>query len=159
MELVFRPLEKAQAHEIIGWHYEPPYDVYNIDDGDTTAVMQDLLRPEYAYHAILTQAGELIAFCCFGQDAQVPGGTYDADALDIGLGVRPDLTGQRQGQAYVQAVLDFARRVPAPRLYRATIAAFNARAQRVWTRAGFRLVERFLSTHSHQPFVILTYGI
>lgn len=159
MELVFRPLEKAQAHEIMGWHYEPPYDVYNMGRGDTTAAIQDLLRPEYAYHAILTQADELVAFCCFGKDAQVPGGTYEADALDIGLGVRPNLTGQGQGQAYVQAVLDFARRMYAPRVYRVTIAAFNTRARRVWTRAGFQLVQRFESTHSRQPFVICVYGM
>ena len=101
----------------------------------------------------------MVAFCCFGEDAQVPGGDYSAEALDLGLGVRPDLTGQGQGQVYIQAVLDYARRHYAPRSCRVTIAGFNTRAQRAWTKAGFRPMQRFESTHSHQPFVIYGYGI
>jgi ribosomal-protein-alanine N-acetyltransferase len=158
-DLILQPLEEAHAREIIGWHYEPPYDLYDLGGGDADEVLKDLLCPDYAYHAMLTPKGELVAFCCFGRDAQVPGGNYDTAALDLGLGVRPDLTGQGRGHVYVQAVLGFARRRYAPRVYRVTIAAFNTRAQRAWTRAGFQPVERFESTHSHRPFVILTYGI
>jgi len=116
---------------MLGWHYETPYDVYDLSGGDEDAVLEDLLPPEYAYHAILSPNGKLVAFCCFGADAQVPGGDYTAQALDIGLGVRPDLTGQGQGSTYVQAVLDFAKRTWSPPAYRVTIAEFNTRAQRV----------------------------
>jgi RimJ/RimL family protein N-acetyltransferase len=159
MELVFQPLTEEHARTIIGWRYEPPYDLYDLGRGDPEAVVEDLLRPDYAYHAILTSEGELVAFCCFGEDGQVPGGNYDSDALDLGLGVRPDLTGQGQGGDYVQAVLDFAQRTFSARAFRVTIAAFNARAQRVWQKAGFRPVERFESTHSRRPFVVYLYGI
>jgi RimJ/RimL family protein N-acetyltransferase len=159
MAFVFQPLTEAQARKIIGWRYEPPYDVYNLDREDPEAVVEDLLHPDHAYHALLTPEGELVAFCCFGRDGQVPGGNYDSDALDLGLGVRPDLTGQGQGSTYVQAVLDFAQRSFSARAFRVTIAAYNARAQRVWQKAGFRPVERFESAHSRQPFVIYRYGM
>ena len=159
-DLVFRPLDGSHAREIIGWHYKPPYDLYDLSSGDEAdQIVEELLDPELAYHAILTPEGELVAFCCFGKDAQVPGGCYGKQALDLGLGVRPDLTGQGQGATYVRAVLAFARLKYAPRRYRVTIAEFNLRAQRAWTKAGFRLVQRFTSARSRRPFVVLVYGI
>ena len=133
-ELVVQPLEEVHAREIVGWHYEPPYDLYDLGTDDVDQVVEDLLDPSNAYHAILTAAGELVAFCCFGPDGQVPGGNYGQEALDLGLGVRPDLTGRGQGTSYVRTVLAFAQRKFAPPGYRVTIAEFNARAQRVWAR-------------------------
>ena len=153
-KFVFQPLEEAHARAILEWHYEPPYDVYDLGGSDADEVVAGLLDPEYAYHVMLSPAGELVAFCCFGEDAQVPGGDYSAEALDIGLGVRPDQTGQGQGSAYVQAALNFARRAWAPRKVRVTIAEFNTRAQRVWETADFCRVQRFSSTHSGRPFLI-----
>lgn len=154
IEFVFRPLEETHARAMLDWHYEAPYDVYDLRGSDADAIVQDLLTPEYAYHAVLTPEGELVAFCCLGADAQVPGGDYRTEALDIGLGVRPDLTGQGTGSAYLQAVLDFAQRTWSPTTYRVTIAAFNVRARRVWQKAGFLPVQRFESTHSGRPFLV-----
>jgi hypothetical protein len=44
----------------------------------------------------LKSAGEVgqIGFCCFGPDAQLRGGDYHEPALDVGLGLRPDLVGK-----------------------------------------------------------------
>jgi GNAT superfamily N-acetyltransferase len=158
-ELVVQPLEETHAREILAWRYEPPYDIYDLHGDDGDEIVKSLLIPDYAYHAILGPDKELVAFCCFGEDARVPGGNYSEEALDLGLGVRPDLTGQGQGQIYIQTILDYARRYYAPRIYRVTIAEFNTRAQRAWTKAGFQPVQRFEATHRHQPFVIYAYGI
>jgi RimJ/RimL family protein N-acetyltransferase len=157
--LTIEPLAEPHAREIVKWHYKAPYDVYDMGGDDVDQVIDDLLNPEYAYHALLAPGGELVAFCCFGKDGQVPGGNYATPALDLGLGVRPDLTGRGEGHVYVKAVLEHARRTSAPRMCRVTIAEFNLRAQRVWARAGFRLVERFESTHSSRPFLVFTYGM
>jgi GNAT superfamily N-acetyltransferase len=158
-QFVFEPFKEAHARAIIEWRYEPPYDIYNLDGGDTDEMVQELLTPEYRYHAILSNRGTLVAFCCFGADARVPGGDYGEEALDIGLGVRPDLTGQGEGSRHVQAVLDYARRTWSPRAVRVTIAEFNTRAQRVWCKAGLQPVQRFESTYSGRPFVIYAYGM
>lgn len=159
MRFLFQPLKEPQARAILAWRYAPPYDVYDLGGGDVDAVVRDLLRPEYAYYAMLSPQGELVAFCCFGADAQVPGGDYSADALDIGLGVRPDRTGQGEGQVYVQTVLDCAQRTWSPHAYRVTIAEFNVRAQRVWEKAGFFRVQRFTSTHSGRPFLVYLWDV
>ena len=104
--LTFCPMTETHARSIVAWRYDPPYDIYDVSTGNAEETVQVYLDPRYAYHAILAAEGELAAYCCFGVDAQVPGGDYDQPALDIGLGVRPDLTGQGRGGAYVRAVLD-----------------------------------------------------
>ena len=104
---------------------------------------------------ITDEQGELVAYCCFGLDARVPGGDYDTPALDIGLGVRPDLTGQGRGLGYLLAVLGVAQRTVSPGTFRVTVAEFNKRAQKVWRRAGFRPVQRFVRQQDGRPFVIL----
>ena len=92
----------------------------------------------------------------FSPDGQVPGGDYRANALDIGMGLRPDLTGQGRGLMYVKAILDFAHRTFAPTAFRVTVAQFNKRALRVWEKAGFRAIQTFHSKHDGKTFVMLS---
>jgi 8-oxo-dGTP pyrophosphatase MutT (NUDIX family)/RimJ/RimL family protein N-acetyltransferase len=154
--LTFRPIDEATARVILGWRYEPPYDIYDPSFGDFEEAMQVFLDPQNAYHAITDEHGHLVAYCCFGPDGQVPGGNYRAAALDIGLGMRPDLTGQGRGLAYVNAVLDFARRTFSPTAFRVTVAKFNQRALRVWEKAGFQPVQTFQKRGDGTAFVILS---
>ncbi len=151
MKLDFRAMDEASAQAITRWRYEPPYDVYNVRP-DAVHVFLD---PKNAYYRITDGQGQLIAFCCFGPDAQVPGGDYTAAALDIGLGVRPDLTGKGQGLRYVAAVLAFAGRTFAATRWRVTVAKFNRRALRVWEKAGFRPVQTFRRGGAGRAFVVL----
>jgi homoisocitrate dehydrogenase len=153
----FRPMDEASARQVLAWRYEPPYEMYNLtspEDG-ADATVEFLTDAQNGYYVVDDERGELVAFCCFGADAQVLGGDYAADALDIGLGMRPDLTGRGNGGTYVEAVLDFARRRFMPSAFRVTIAAFNGRARRVWTRAGFQEVQTFERRTDGVPFVIM----
>ncbi|WP_244329384.1 GNAT family N-acetyltransferase [Tolypothrix sp. PCC 7910] len=99
--------------------------------------------------------GELVAFCCFGKEAQVPGGDYRHEALDIGLGVRPDLTGLGRGHMYIADVLNFARSKFNATHFRITIAAFNERAHRAWKKAGFQQEQTFKAQDNKEPFIVL----
>ncbi|HMO59175.1 MAG TPA: hypothetical protein PKA05_09130 [Roseiflexaceae bacterium] len=154
--LIFRPIDTAAIAEILTWRYPPPYDRYHliIPPDQVAQVTHYFLDPLYAYHRIDDENGSLVAFCCFGIDAQVAGGDYRSDALDLGLGVRPDLVGRGQGKVYTAAVIDFARTTFCPPALRVTIAAFNERAQRAWVANGMQLVSRF-SAVDGLPFVIL----
>ena len=152
----FNSMDEASTRAIPEWRYDAPYDMYNVAPGDAEKEMQLFLDPQNAYHTITDERGDLVAYCCFGVDAQVPGGDYSAAALDIGLGVRPDLTGQGRGLTYVNAVIDFARRTFPPTAFRVTIAEFNKRALRVWEKAGFRPVQTFQREKDGRAFVILT---
>jgi ribosomal-protein-alanine N-acetyltransferase len=156
LSLTFQLMDEASARAVPEWRYDAPYDIYNINPDDVEKEMQLFLDPQNAYHTITDEHGDLVAYCCFGPDGQVPGGDYRAAALDIGLGVRPDLTGQGRGLTYVNAVLDFARRTFPPTAFRVTVAEFNKRALRVWKKAGFRPVQIFQRREDSLPFVILT---
>lgn len=155
LPFTFQLMDEASARATLEWRYDTPYDLYNIAPDDAEKEMQLLLDPQNAYYTITDEHGHMVAYCCFGLDGQVAGGDYSAAALDIGLGVRPDLTGQGRGLTYVNAVLDFARRTFPPTAFRVTVAEFNKRALRVWEKAGFRPVQTFQRETDGRPFVVL----
>jgi ribosomal-protein-alanine N-acetyltransferase len=147
-------MDEANARAILEWHYDPPYDSYDPGGDDVEEAVRSFLDPKNAYYRIVEDGGDMVAYCCFGPDARVPGGDYSAAALDIGLGVRPDQTGRRRGHVFVEAVLAFAQGTFVAPRYRVTVARFNQRAQRVWERAGFSPVHSFRRSDG-MPFVIL----
>jgi RimJ/RimL family protein N-acetyltransferase len=151
MQWQFQPMNARHARSIAAWRYEPPYDFYNPGED-----IGDLLRPEYQYYAVTAGDGELAGYCCFGADARVPGGDYADDVpLDVGVGLRPDLTGKGLGEAFLGAVLDFGERTFAPAAFRTTVAAFNQRSRRLCERAGFRPVQRFVCAGDGVEFEVL----
>ena len=153
--LKFKPMTEECARAALSWCYEPPYDFYNHDTRQLNALIQNsFLNPAYRYYSVLDEQDSLIAFRCFGEDARVPGGDYSADALDMGGGLRPDLTGHGLGPQVMRAAMDFARVKFSPRAFRATVAAFNLRAQRACEKVGYVLVQRFDAIHGKMPFVI-----
>jgi len=151
----FKPMTEAFARAALSWRYEPPYDFYNQDPTQLDALIRNsFLNPVYHYFSVLDEKDSLIAFRCFGEDARVPGGDYGADALDMGGGLRPDLTGHGMGPQIIRAAMDFARAEFSPRAFRATVAEFNRRAQRACEKVGYMPVQRFIATHSSVSFVI-----
>jgi ribosomal-protein-alanine N-acetyltransferase len=149
-------MDEASARAIQEWRYEAPYDVYNEAFDSIEAGVAFLTDSCNGYYALVNECGELVAFCCFGLDAQVPGGDYEAEALDVGLGVRPDLTGHGHGLEFVNAVLGFAQQEFVFNAFRVTVAAFNERALRVWEKAGFRRQQTFGREPDGMSFVVLT---
>jgi RimJ/RimL family protein N-acetyltransferase len=141
MAILVRPVTAVDVEEFVGWRYEPPYDAYDIAE-PLEDVVAYFVRPDVECHALL-EAGELIGFCTFGEDARIPGGDYSAEALDIGLGIRPSSTGLGRGAGFVDAVVAHAVATHPPSPLRVTIATWNERARRVWTRCGFRETARF----------------
>ncbi|HSH04069.1 MAG TPA: GNAT family N-acetyltransferase [Anaerolineae bacterium] len=157
-QLSFQLVTPALVRSFLEWRYKPPYDIYNMG-GDEDDAVAYFLDPTLYAHAVLNKEGQLVAFCTFGPDGQVPGGDYEAEALDIGLGVRPDLTGLGLGRHFVSAVVSFAVQRFAPPCLRVTIADFNIRAQKVWIANGFAPQMQFVATHRPMTFVILVKDI
>ena len=158
-ELLIRPVTGADIRDFALWRHEAPYDVYDITHPVDEAV-EYFLRPSTGCH-VIEAGGELAGFITFGADARVPGGGYSDVALDIGLGIKPELTGRGHGGAYVEAVVAFARDTFSVTPLRVTIAAGNERAVRVWSGRGFKETQRFGSPETvmgSDQFVVLTNG-
>ena len=141
MTIKLRPVDDADIREFAAWRYDSPYDVYDITMDPDEAVGY-FLGTDIHCHALI-ERDEVVAYCTFGHDAQVPGGDYNVDALDIGLGVKPSRTGSGAGHRYIAAAIALATEALEPRQLRVTIAAGNKRALRVWSNAGFTETSRF----------------
>ena len=152
----FQPLRKMDVLEITLWKYGPPHDIYNHRPEEREQDIRYMLDPLNGFFSIRAGGGELIGFCSFGKDAQVSGGDYGGDALDTGLGIRPDITGRGMGIRIIGEVLGFAERQFRPAEYRVTIAAFNERALRAWKHAGFIEMQEFHRSGDGRKFIILT---
>ena len=155
MSLTFKLMDEAAARAVLAWRYEEPYSFYNPDPAELARDLQNLTAPSNHYYALTDEGGALVAYFCFGPDARVPGGDYTDAALDVGGGLRPDLTGRGLGPLYIRAALDFARREFAPPALRVTVAAWNRRACAACVRAGFRPVRRFRRAADDLEFDIL----
>lgn len=153
LELTFSRMDRSSAHEIILWRYPAPYDIYNLEECEEA--IRYVLNPKNNFYVMRDSGVRIVGFCSFGEDGQVPGGDYGQDALDIGMGIRPDLTGKGCGVVYARNVLWYAHHLFSPPRFRVTIATFNHRAQRVWTRCGFRPVQKFLNLAGNQEFIVL----
>jgi [ribosomal protein S18]-alanine N-acetyltransferase len=137
-------ITRADARAISRWRYDGPYSVYN----GSPASVDPLLNPRYLYHSVRDEQGDLAGYFCFGEDARVSAGRrlgiYDREpALDVGLGMRPDLTGRSLGEGFVASGLRFANETYSPQTFRLTVATFNRRAIRVYEKVGFEPVETF----------------
>ena len=121
MKLTIRLASAETFAEMATWRYERPYDFY---DGDVDPV----LNPERFYEA-LDEDGSLVGNYYFEQKG---------DALEIGLGLRPDLTGRGLGLEFLLAGIEFGRRRFGLSRVILNVAAFNERAIKVYERARFR---------------------
>ncbi|PIG93387.1 GNAT family N-acetyltransferase [Gloeocapsopsis sp. IPPAS B-1203] len=148
----FHRVDESHARAILSWRYEPPLDFYNLQKNTE---IDYFLHPQHNFYSILDQNSELVAYCSFGQDGQVTGGDYRDEALDIGFGIRPDLTGKGKGVEYANAVLEFADTLFKPKAFRVTIAAFNKRAIRVWQKLEFEHQQSFERDSDAMQFIVL----
>ncbi len=127
---LFRQMDDADAREISGWRYAPPHDFY-----DATADPADLVKlldPERrrsTYFSVLDGENGLIGFFQFEKKDET---------VDVGLGLRPDLTGRGLGAEFVLAGLVFARERFSPQRFTLSVATFNGRTVAVYERVGFR---------------------
>ena len=126
----FRQMSDEEAREISRWHYDPPYDFYDsTSEPDDLEELLDPARREGTYFSAFDTVEALVGFFQFESE----GGT-----IDVGLGLRPDLTGQGLGLEYLLAGLEFARERFSPERFTLSVVTFNERAIRVYERAGFR---------------------
>jgi [ribosomal protein S18]-alanine N-acetyltransferase len=135
LEWATRKVTQNDAIEILTWKYEKPYDFYNnVLSGE--AILE---LTSNAYRAVLYH-DKLIGFYCTGKDAQIPIGhrvdAYQDSCLDIGIGMKPALTGKGMGTDFLRYILKEVSREAKGKL-RLTVAEFNQRAIRLYEKFNF----------------------
>lgn len=136
MTYQFAVLTQQQAETIAyTWHYEGDYAFYDMEaDKDDLAEFLDAEQRGQSVFAI-TFDGELVGFVSVEQS--------DAETVDIGLGMRPDLTGNGCGRAFITLILGFVKTTYLPRRVTLAVAAFNVRAIRVYEACNFKQIGSF----------------
>jgi RimJ/RimL family protein N-acetyltransferase len=135
-------IERASSPEIAvfdAYTYEPPYDFYNGSD--------DPVQDPERYFAARDERGSLVGFFYYDERG---------DTVEIGLGLRPDLTGRGLGPGFLRSGIEFARDTFHARRIVLNVAAFNDRAITVYERAGFRRTGEHVRTFARWgevPFV------
>jgi ribosomal-protein-alanine N-acetyltransferase len=127
MEFRVEEMDPGAAEVIARWRYDEPYAFYDLG-GDDLQEFMDESRWGNILFKVRDERDEVVGFLEFKRAG---------DELEIGLGLRPDLTGRRLGGEFMAMGLDFARRRFRPGRFRLAVAAFNERAVRVYERAGF----------------------
>lgn len=124
------PITAEGAREYLGWQYEPPYDFYNIAPKLWEREIKAMLQPApgdcyYAVHCGGKMAG------CFELHCR-------GKTVEIGVALRPDLTGKGNGRAFLACVLAQAQQLFLPEQFALHVAAWNGRARRLYQAAGFQ---------------------
>ncbi|WOV83700.1 GNAT family protein [Sporosarcina jeotgali] len=147
MNFIFSKMSQQQAENIASnWHYEDEYSFYDVDaDEEDLIEFLDPKQREDIYY-IVREDDEEIGFFSFD---------YKAGAVDIGLGMQPELTGRGLGLEFFKAGLKFAISQFTPNEITLSVATFNDRAIKVYKKAGFEPGETFMQDTNGSRFEFL----
>lgn len=123
-----RPLTAEQGEAMAGWSYPGPWAVYDVTGP---------IDPAEGFWVVVDDGGQVAGYACFGVEARVPGLDERPGVLDVGVGMRPELTGQGLGREFATAVLDHGEKVSGAARLRAVVQDWNVRGRRLLTRLGF----------------------
>lgn len=126
-------LTQANADQIARkWHYKDRYSFYDMenDPEDFGEIITPALRDD-KYYQVLNDKDELVGYFCLERLSE--------KKVEVGLGLRPDLTGQGLGFNFVKGIEAFIQDNFNYKVIVLSVASFNKRAIKVYQRAGFRV--------------------
>jgi len=152
--LELRQIRPAAAHIIQTWRYNGFMSRYNIASDEATH--QRMCQHDGGYWQVRDEQGSLYGVVIIGSHAQIAGGTYQHNGVDLQIALRPDLIGQYRGSALCTVAVAHALGQYPDTTLRVSIPTNHASALAVWQRAGFFPEYAFMS-HDQVPFVVLTH--
>ncbi|WP_338556491.1 GNAT family N-acetyltransferase [Paenibacillus sp. KS-LC4] len=149
-------MDASHARQLCDWQYEPPYGIYQwpawdaMEKAEMEFADPELRQKQYA--AILDDQGELVGFAQF-----FPLGD---DVLRLGLGRHPQLCSRGSGTAFVELLIEEARRRAPHSELDLEVLTWNARAIRVYEKAGFRITDTYIrpTPQGAAEFHCMVYG-
>jgi len=148
LEYELEIMTQEQAEIIaFNWHYEGEYSFYDIEADKED--LDEFLNPEKRGDTtfVVTKEKELFGFFSFNEVNQ--------NTIEMGLGMRPDLTGRGVGEQFVRAGIEFAKSKYKPNKITLSVASFNQRAIKVYQKIGFEEVAIFMQDTNGSNFEFL----
>jgi [ribosomal protein S18]-alanine N-acetyltransferase len=127
-QLAVRPLTIEDGMDIAMWRYPGPWAVYDALEAP---------RPDEGYWAVCADDDRLVGFCCLGDAARPVGLEPDPGALDVAIGVRPELIGHGLGSEVGRVAVGYARRVSDGRRLRCAVRDWNHAGLEAAHQSGF----------------------
>jgi ribosomal-protein-alanine N-acetyltransferase len=147
MDFTIRAFTEADTDEVASWRYPAPYDVYDLtEDPALDSEIRDPARWGTTWFAADdAETGTFAGFLeLVAAESETAGGTRVE--VEVGLGLRPDLTGHGIGASFVHAALAFSRERWQPNTFALDVFPWNERAIRCYERAGFERGEVYVRT-------------
>jgi [ribosomal protein S18]-alanine N-acetyltransferase len=144
MDYKFNEISQEQAEKILNWHYEGEYSFYDYKNDEENLVK--LMSPRGDIYYMVKKGNEEVGFFCY---------EIEEDSAEIGLGMKPDLTGRGMGLVFLKAGINFAISKYNPKEITLSVATFNKRAIKVYERAGFESVKTFMQDTNSGRFKFL----
>ena len=148
MAYKFETMTQEQAEEIaFTWHYENKYSFYDLeaDQEDLEEFLSQDKRGNSVF-AVL-EKDELVAFLSVI--------SVNPETVDIGLGMRPDLTGKGKGLDFLKEGIEFIQLTSKPKAIGLSVATFNERAIKVYRKLGFEDSGLFMQETNGSTFEFL----
>ena len=125
-------LTQANADQIARkWHYGGQYSFYDMENDleDLEEIITPKLRGD-KYYQVVDDQDELVGYFCLERLSE--------GKVEVGLGLRPDLTGRGLGLNFITEIEAFIQNNFNYRIVVLSVASFNKRAIKVYQRAGFK---------------------
>ncbi len=129
MNIKIDKLSQQNAEKIADeWKYDGKYSFYNMTEDleDYEEIISPLLRKSNYFQVI--KNNELFGFFVLEQAV---------DIVSMGVGIKPELTGNGFGLQFVLLILDYIKKNYSISTVRLGVAEFNIRAQKVYRKVGF----------------------
>ncbi|WP_044338812.1 GNAT family N-acetyltransferase [Rossellomorea aquimaris] len=151
MTLKFETMTQEQAEDIaFNWYYDGEYSFYDMeaDQEDLDEFLDSDTRGDSVF-AVLKE-DELIGFLSVDQ--------VGPEMCDIGLGMRPDLTGKGKGLEFLNAGINFVRLTFSPVKITLSVAIFNQRAIKAYRKIGFKDIDTFMQDTNGSTYEFVKMG-
>lgn len=147
MAYAFEFMTQQQAKDIAyKWHYDGVYSFYDMEaDEEDLAEFLNSNKRDSTY--VVTKDSDVIGFFSFNKT--------ENNTVDIGLGMRPDLTGSGNGSEFIMAGIEFVKSNYSPDEITLSVATFNQRAIKVYRKIGFKDVETYMQDTNGSSFEFL----